>query len=147
MPRQLIKLFFCLAMLFLLKASDADGLTAGVGYGFIPGAAYLALGYRHQDWAIEASVINKGREEPTTHPGPEITLDALAFAGSWPVFVKGGIVTGSHKHGYNVGAGVDWALNKQWAIRLEDVHFRVTEDVGPDAESENMISVGVQRAF
>ena len=147
MRHRCINLLLCLPMFFTADICHAGGLTAGLGYGFIPGAAYLSLGYRENGWGIEGSVINKGREEPTTHPGPEINLDAVAFAGSWPIFLKGGLVTGSHKHGYNVGMGIDWALNKQWAIQLEDTHFRVTEDYGPGAESENMISVGLQRAF
>ena len=147
MSRHVNKLLFCLLPFLMLNVSHAGGLTAGLGYSFIPGGGYFSLGYQNKAWAIEGSVINKGREEPTTHAGPEITLDALAFAGSWPIFVKGGVVTGSHKHGYNVGAGVDWALNKQWTMRFEDIHFRVTEDFGPNAESENMISVGLQRAF
>lgn len=147
MHHRLINLLLCLPMCVMAGASHAGGLTAGLGYGFIPGAAYLSLGYRENAWALEAAVINKGREEPTTHPGPEITLDALAFAGSWPIFLKAGVVTGSYKHGYDVGVGVDWALNKPWAIQLEDTHFRVTEDFGPGAESENMISIGLQRAF
>jgi hypothetical protein len=145
--REMKKTLLALPLLFAMHTGFAEGFYFALGYDFIPGSSDVSIGYRANHIGIEAMVLNRGKEEPTTKPGPQLSLDMVAFAGSLPVFIKGGIVTGGGKNGYDVGAGADFPLSNHWAIRTQVIHFKVTEDSGQDAEAENMISVGFRYQF
>lgn len=125
----------------------AEGLVVGTGHNFIPGSYYVSFGYETGQFSFESRVISLGEEEPDTKPGPEITLDVLAYAPSLPLFVRGGYVFGGGKNGYNLGVGVDFKLSKQWSIRIEDTYFKVQEDYGEPAEGETLFSVGLRYKF
>jgi len=141
------RLIVFILLLLTINAAWADGYYVGGAYDFIPGSGEVSLGYQAHIVGVEAAVLSRGKEEPLTKPGPQISLDMLATILSSPIFVKAGIVTGTGKRGYNVGGGVDFALSYRWAIRTQIVHYRVTEDIGQGAESENLISLGVKYQF
>ena len=118
------------------------------GYNFIPHSAYASVGYEFNRFAVEGLVMSMGKEEPNTKPGPEVTLDVLAYAPSWPIFVKAGIVTGGGgKNGYNLGVGVDFPLVDHWSLRTQVTYFHVKEDIGEPAEGEKLVSVGLKYQF
>ena len=139
-----------IALSFLLTAQTglAEGFYVAAGYDFRPGSSDVSLGYQKKYLAFEANVFNMGKEEPTTKPGLENSLNVLAFVPSLPVFIKAGFVTGaSNKNGYNFGTGADFSLNSYWAIRCQVTHFKVAEDLGGASESENIVSVGLKYQF
>jgi len=133
--------------LLKIDAASADGYYVGGAYDFIPGSAEVSLGYQANNFGVEAAALNRGKEEPLTKPGPQISLNMLAFIGSSLAFVKAGVVTGTGKTGYNIGGGFDFTLSDHWAIRSQVIHYRVTEDFRQGAESENLISVGLKYQF
>lgn len=136
-------------MLLLLTTQTgfSEGLYLDGGYDFIPGSADFAFGYQANNLAFEVSALIRGKEEPITKPGPQISLNVLSFIPSEPIFVKAGVVTGAGKSGYNLGTGFDYAINDRWGIRNQITHYRVTEDAGQAAESENLVSVELKYQF
>lgn len=141
------RLTILLLLLLATQSGYSEGLYLGGGYDFVPGSADFALGYQANNLAVEMSVLIRGKEEPVTKPGPQISLNVLSFIPSQPIFVKAGVVTGMGKNGYDLGAGFDYAINDRWGIRNQVTHYRVTEDAGQAAESENLISVGLKYQF
>jgi len=130
------------------QAAGATGFNAGLGYNFLPRAAYSAVGYDFGPWGFEASVISLGREEPTTKPGPEYSLDLIGYLPWAPMFIKAGPQAGGgHKSGYNFGGGFDIPLAAAWSVRVQETHFSVREDQDREAESENLFSVGIRYQF
>lgn len=137
-----------ISLLLAAQTGLAEGFYFGVGYDFRPGSSDVFLGYQKKYMAIEANIFNMGKEEPTTRPGVENSLNVLAFVPSLPLFIKAGFVTGSSgKNGYDFGAGADFALNDHWAIRCQITHFKVTEDLGEASETENIFSTGLKYQF
>lgn len=131
----------------LCPSAHASPLYAAVGYNFIPGSNYVALGFRSGMWGAEALVMSLGKEEPTTRSGPEGSLDVLAYVPHLPVFVRAGIVTGWAKQGLDIGAGVDLPLTRKIALRIQSIEFNATEDAGHSRESEHQFSVGILYHF
>ncbi|NNM60682.1 MAG: hypothetical protein HKM03_00760 [Steroidobacteraceae bacterium] len=142
-------LLVLLSILPSLRSQDAaaNGLNVGAGYDFVPGAGYVAAGYRRGLWDFEASLLRMGKEEPTTRPGPEMSLNVLGYLPAYPVFLKAGVVTGWQKSGYDFGAGVDVPLGDRWSGRLQVTHDTAREDLGAKTESETLLSVGLKYDF
>ena len=136
-----------LLALVLSNAAVANTANVGAGYNFIPGSAYVSLGFRHANFGVDAFLISMGKEEPTVRPGPEFSLDALGYLPKYPVFAKLGIVAGWGKYGFNAGLGVDIPIIRSWFARLQDTYYRATEDETGGAESENLISLGLHYRF
>lgn len=137
-----------LPLLLATQNAIAEGYYVAVGYDFIPDSADISLGFQAKYVAIEANILNMGKEEPTTKPGRENSLNVLAFILPWPVFIKAGIVDGeSNKHGYTLGGGADYVLNGNWAIRGQVTQYRVSEDFDSENESENILSVALKYQF
>lgn len=141
------KVIFFILLMLVSRSGFPDGLYLDGGYDFIPGSSDFALGYQEGNVAFEMSALFRGKEEPVTKPGPQISLNALSFISSLPIFVKAGVVTGTGKSGYNLGAGFDYAINERWGIRNQLTYYRVTEDAGQGAESEHLFSVALKYQF
>ena len=126
----------------------AEGIYVAGGYDFIDGASDWALGYKTDILAVEVRMLEMGKEEPTTKPGPENSLNVLVYIPTTPVFVKLALVHGEHgKDGYNYGAGVDYPITDNWLIRGQITYCRVTEDINEGAETEHQVSVGIKYQF
>ena len=146
--KKLKNTLIAITLLLAARTGFAEGFYVAAGYDFRPGSSDVSLGYQKKYMAVEVNVFNMGKEEPTTKPGVENSLNVLAFVPSLPIFFKAGLVTGSsNKHGYNFGAGADFALNASLAIRCQVTHFKVTEDLVGASESENIASVGLKYQF
>ncbi len=91
--------------------------------------------------------MSMGQEEPNTKPGPLYALNALVYAPSWPVFIKGGYVFGGGKDGYSVGVGIDIKLTEKWSLRLQDTYYKAQEDFNEPAEGETLLSIGLKYSF
>lgn len=141
------KILVTIPLLLAAQTGFAEGFTMGTGYNFIPGSYYLSMGYQKDRIAFESKVISMGEEEPDTKPGPEITLDVLAYAPSLPMYVRAGYVFGGGKNGYNIGVGFDYKLSERWTVRVEDTYFKVQEDYGDPAEGEQLFSIGLKYKF
>jgi len=130
------------------QAAGSAGFNAGLGYDFLPRGAYGSFGYDLGSIGFEASLISLGREEPTTKSGPEFTLDVIGYLPWVPVFFRAGPLTGGgHKSGYNFAGGVDVPVAPSWTVRFQETHFSVKEDQDREAESENLVSVGLKYRF
>ncbi len=133
----------CLAAVAHAASAPTATFAVGIGDNFIPGSSYVSLAWRRDGWAVEGMLMRLGREEPTTKPGPEMSVDVLRQLPWWGLFVRGGVVAGWGKKGYDLGLGVDVPLATHWALRLQDRHVHATEDQIGGAESENIVSLGV----
>lgn len=134
------------------SAAQARNVDIGAGYNFIPGSAYVSLGYRNAvpgltTFGIDAFLITTGKEERAVRPGPEFSLDGLVYLPGYPVFAKFGAVAGWGKYGLDGGFGVDLPLASAWFVRLQDTYFTATEDRTGGMESENLISAGLHYRF
>ena len=127
--------------------AHASAWIVGSGYNFIRQSAYVSLDYRKGQLAGEAFLMSMGGEEPTTNPGPELSLDALGYLPWLPVFGKIGVVAGWKKYGENIGCGVDLPITHYWLLRLQDTFFHATEDQHRNPETENILSVGAHYRF
>ena len=142
----------CLVVIFanlsLGGRAMAEEINLSAGSLLLQGSKYVSVGYRVDQFDYELMVMDHGKEEPSTKPGPEYCFNVLAFLPSYPVFLKAGLVTGRHqKNGFNLGAGVDFPLDRHWAIRLQGVRSWAKEDFGEEREAENLLSVGVKFTF
>ncbi len=134
------------------SVAQARNLNVGAGYNFIPGSAYVSLGYRHTvpgltTFGLDAFLITTGKEERAVRPGPEFSLDGLVYLPGYPLFAKFGAVAGWGKYGLDGGFGVDLPLGSAWFVRLQDTYFTATEDRTGGMESENLISAGLHYRF
>ena len=137
-----------LPFLIVLNWARADEFNVSGGTNNIPHDGYVSAGYQIDRWAVEALIQSMGNEEPDTKPGPEVTLELLVYLPSWPVFAKGGPVTGGGgKNGYNVGVGADLPLYEHWSVRTQITDFHVKEDRGGRSEAETIFSVGLRYQF
>ncbi|AOV17447.1 hypothetical protein BJI67_10595 [Acidihalobacter aeolianus] len=130
-----------------ISPAHAGSANFSAGYNLIPNSYYAAIGYREGYWGAEAMLMTMGREEPTVRPGPESNFDLMGYLPWAGLFMRGGVVVGWGKVGYDIGIGDDLAINRHWAIRIQDIHFHATEDQQQSAESEHQISIGVRYQF